>query len=263
MPLVVPILLLLTGLQPSGPAPLPGEAVVRAAYAKTAGKWFHAAQWVQRTTMQGEQRVETWYVTLQPPGFMRVDVAPGVTGRAIIYRNDSSYNYGKGALRTAGPEVQPLFVLLHDLHSAKPEKTIAMLKTYGFDLSKTHEQKFEGATVVVVGALAGDSSSNQFWLDKQKMVLVRLIERNGANPQLPLDARISNYSKAGAGWLEQTVKMYLGGQLTTVQEYTGVVVDPKMEATLFDPRPYRLPNWVKGAKDIFGGVPNMALPGGH
>jgi hypothetical protein len=36
-------------------------------------------------------------------------------------------------------------------------------------------------------------------------------------------------------------------------------VDPR----LFDPIPYRLPQWVHGAPDIFGKVPNMALPGGN
>jgi hypothetical protein len=263
---MVPVLSLLALLTPFAPgrpaaAPLPGEAVVRSAVAMYAGKWYKAAQWVQRTSQQGAMREETWYTSLQPPGFLRYDVAPATTGRALIYRNDSLYQFGKGQLRGRAPDVQPLFVLLHDLHSAKPEKTIAMLKKYRFDLSRTHERTWDGARVIVVGALAGDSTSNQFWLDKKKMVLVRLIERNGSDPRRPLDARISGYEKAAGGWLERTVAIFLGRDLTTLQEYTDVTIDPKIEPGLFEPLPYHLPQWVNGAKDIFGNVPNMNLPG--
>lgn len=262
---VVPILFLLARFAPAAPAPapLPGEAVVRSAYRMYAGKWFRAAQWVQRTSQRGAQHEETWYTSSQPPGLLRYDVAPGTTGRALLYRNDSLYQFGKGQLRGKAPDVQPLFVLLRDLHSAAPEKTIAMLKKYRFDLSRAHEAMWDGARVIVVGALAGDSTANQFWLEKKRMVLVRLIERNGADPRAPLDARISGYAKAAGGWLERTVAIFLGRELTTLQEYTDVVIDPKPEPGLFEPLPYHLPQWVNGAKDIFGGVPNMTLPGGH
>lgn len=261
----VPILILLARLVPgaSASAPLPGEAVVRSAYNMYVGKWYRGAQWVQKTSQRGAEHEETWYAASQPPGMLRFDVAPGTTGRALIYRNDSLYQFGKGQLRGKAPDVQPLFVLLHDLHSAKPEKTIEMLRKYRFDLNKTHERTWGDARVIVVGALAGDSTSNQFWLDKKKMVLVRLIERNGADPRRPLDARISAYEKAGGGWLERTVAVFLGRDLTTLQEYTDVVINPTFEAGLFEPLPYHLPQWVKGAKDIFGGVPNMNLPPGH
>jgi hypothetical protein len=257
------LMLLLAGAGRMADAQLPGEAVVRAAYRSSGAKWFHTAHWVQRTTLRDDGRVETWYVTLQPPGMLRVDVAPGVTGRLLLSRNDSTYNFGKGRLRSAAPDVQPLFVLLHDLHSARPEKTIKMLHDYGFDLSKTHEQDWDGVRVIVVGAAAGDSTSDQFWLEKRRMVLVRLIERNGADPRRPLDARIGNYEKAGSGWLEQSVALYLGGQLSTLEEYSDVKVDAALEPGIFTPLPYRLPQWVHGAPDIFGNVPNMALPGGH
>jgi hypothetical protein len=261
---LIALLLISTAFPVPTTAPSPGADVVRAAYRSSGGKWFHTAQWVQRTTTPlGANKLETWYVTVQPPGLTRIDVAPGVTGRLLLYRNDSSYTYGKGQLRSASPETLPLYVLLHDLHSAPPARTIKMLTDYGFDLKLTHEQQWQGARVIVVGAAAGDMASNQFWLEKKRMILVRLIERNGSDPRRPLDAQISGYEKAGAGWLERTVRLELGGQLSSVEEYTDVVVDGAVEPHLFDPSPYRLPAWVKGAPDIFGKVPNMALPGGH
>ncbi len=260
---VVPLFILLSGAHASAVAPTPGELVVRRAYKMYGGQWFKNAQFVQRRTLPLERRVETWYVSLQPPGLARVDVAPGATGRAVVYRNDSSYSFGKGQLRARVVDVQPLAVLLHDLHSSPPESTIAMLKKFNFDLTKTHERMWQGQRVIVVGARYDEAGPNQFWLEKKRMVLVRLIEQNGADPARPLDAQIGEYEKAGKGWLEHSVRIFLGGQLTTIDDYSSVAVDGTLEPGLFEPLPYHLPRWVRGANDIFGGVPNIALPGGH
>ena len=260
---VMPLLMLLSTANARMLAPTPGELIVRAAYRMYGGHWFRNAQFVQRTAFPIDGRTETWYVTLQPPGLSRADVAPAATGRAIIYRNDSSYSFGKGQLRVHGPDVQPLMVLLHDLHSSPPDTVIAMLKKYNFDLTKTHERMWQGVRVIVVGALYDDAGSNQFWLEKKRMILVRLIQRNGSDVNRPLDAQIGEYEKAGAGWLEHSVKVYLGGVLTTTEDYSSVAIDGTLEPGLFEPLPYRLPQWVHGARDIFGGVPNLALPGGH
>ena len=260
------MLSILTSLLTLAPGPvrapvLPGESVVRTAYHQYAGKWFTTATYTQRTHLLLEQRIETWYVALQLPGLTRIDVAPGATGRAILYRNDSTYEFGHGQLRAATPGVQPLYVLLHDLHSQAPDKTIRMLTHFGFDLRKTHDITWQGQRVIVIGASAGDTTSNQVWLEQKRMVLVRLIEHNAADPRRPLDARVSDYQRAGGGWLEGTVKIFLGGTLTTEQVNSNVRINQPLEPDLFEPVPYHLPRWVQGAKDLFGGLPNMALPG--
>lgn len=258
---IVSLLVMFAGHRPTSPPVLPGELVVRSAYNQYGGKWFKTALFVQKTMLEG--RVETWYEALQTPGMVRIDVAPAVTGRALLYRNDSLYEFGKRTLRSAGPGVQPLFVLLHDLHSDPPAKTIAMLRRFGFDLRKTHERTWDGERVIVVGALAGDTVSNQFWLEKKRMILVRLLEKNGADPTRPLDARVTGYERAGAGWLERSVRMFLGGQLSTVEEYTNVKIDVALEPDLFQPLPFHLPRWVGPGEDLFGGLPNNPLVGGH
>jgi hypothetical protein len=261
MPVVLALLCSL--LTPVRPAPTPGEAVVRRAWALGHTKWFHTATFVQRTVLPLQQRVETWYESLDVPGKLRIDVAPAMTGRAVIYRNDSTYEFGRGQLRAATPGVEPLLVLLHDLHTQEPAKTIAMLKRYGFDLSRTHETTWEGAPVIVVGAWNGDSTSNQFWLEKSRLLLVRLIERNGSDPRRPLDAHVGGYTPAGGGWLERSLRLYLGGELTTAEDYADVVIDPRLPPEIFEPVPYRIPAWVGSAEDVYGHVPNALPPGIH
>lgn len=246
------------------PAPeLPGEAVIRAAYERYAGKWFHTVTYIQRTTFPDKQprmgQLETWYTAIELPRKMRVDVGPATTGRALIYRNDSLYNYGRGTLQTAAPSFDPLLTLLGNLHTQAPATTAAELKKY-FDLRKSYETRWLGRSVIVVGAVPGDTTSNQFWLEKERMLLVRVIQANASNPRAPLDARINDYQAAAGGWLEHNIRVYLGGHLSEIEDYTSIKINPVLEAGLFNPRPYRLPKWVNGAPDVFGGVPAIPLP---
>ena len=52
---------------------------------------------------------------------------------------------------------------------------VAAMKQGGFDLSKRHERVYNGRPVIVMGALEGDSTSAQVWLDKERFAVVRII----------------------------------------------------------------------------------------
>ena len=52
---------------------------------------------------------------------------------------------------------------------------LALSKQGGFDLSKRHERLYNGRSVIVIGALEGDSTSAQFWLDREHFTVVRII----------------------------------------------------------------------------------------
>src|SRR5581483_753961 len=130
---MIPTVALMALLAGAGAPATPGETVVRDVYAATHGKWFTDAMVVSRvTSMVSQNKVETWYESIKAGGFVRIDVAPALTGRATIYRNDSTYAIGKSTLRSSVSGSLPLFVLLYALHSVAPERTILTLRKYGF-----------------------------------------------------------------------------------------------------------------------------------
>ena len=43
-------------------------------------------------------------------------------------------------------------------------------------MTQIHEEKWEGQDVYVVGAAKGDLKSKQFWIEKNRLLFVRLIE---------------------------------------------------------------------------------------
>jgi hypothetical protein len=239
-------------LSPAGPplGPPSGEAVIRAAYARYAGKWPRTITYVQQTEDMGTDRPQTWYTALELPGKLRVDIAPMGVGRALLIRGDSVYAYGAGQLRSASRQPNPVLLLTHDLHTQPPERTIAALKALGFDLTKSHEDSWVGRPMLVVGAAKGDSVSDQFWFDKERMVVVRLIANRRA-----FEARIAEYKRFGGGWIEGTVETWNRGRLVRKQENTDIKVGMKHEAGLFDPGSYVVPKWVGALIDVFGKVP--------
>ncbi len=247
--IVTPILLLATALL-GGPVP-DGDAVVRAAHAKYAGKWPTSYTYLQKTLLP-DGRLETWYTAVQLPGLQRVDVAPALTGRAMIYRRDSLYTYGARKTKTRSWWPNSFLTLLGDIHVAPPAETSRRLRQFGYNMAKTHEEVWQGKRVIVVGALAGDLKSKQFWLEKDRLILVRLIEPNAADPRRPLDAHIEGYEKAGGGWMERTIRIHLGGQIAQLEEVNDLQLNVRHDMSMFDPGPYQLPEWVGPLQDIWG-----------
>ena len=226
-----------------------GEAVIRAAHAKYAGKWHQTMTFVQKTTFP-DRPTETWYEAMELPGKLRIDVAPTSSGRTTIFRNDSLYGYNQGTLRGGRPFVHSMLVLLGDMHVLAPEQTIAKLKALGFDLSKSYDTKWNGKDVVVVGATAGDTTSKQFWLEKDRMLVVRLIEPAG---QRLMDAHFGKYEKEGDAWVEREILIYMNGKLAQSEEYTQVKTNVKHEPGLFEPVAVsKSPAWVGEGKVVFG-----------
>ncbi len=227
-------------VQLATPAPSDGADVVRAAHARYAGKWFTTMTFVQKTTFPGN-RLETWYEAMELPGKLRIDIAPAASGRGMLFRNDSLYPFVSGKARPPRALKHSMLILLHDIHVVSPEVTIANLQGLGFDLTKTHETRRDGKDLIVVGALEGDTTSKQFWMEKDRLLLVRLIEPNGAGG---MDASFGDYTKHGNAWIEGTIRVLQGGKLAQLEEYTEIKTGMRHEAGLFDPTRSERPAWI-------------------
>lgn len=253
--MVLFLLLLLGGSAPLT-AQMSGETVLRIMHDRYASSWPRTLTWVQKTSLAAG-RIETWYTALSLPGRMRVDVGPALTGRAMISRDDSLYQFGGKRFRGASYSPNALLILSQDVYTEPPTRTAARLRSLRFNLAKTHETTWEGKPVIVVGALAGDTLSSQFWVEKDRMLLARVIEVNASDPLRPLDARFESYARAGGGWVAQRIVLLLGGRVVQQEEVTRVKTGMKQEAGLYDPKQYRLPAWVGAGDDIFGGMPSL------
>jgi hypothetical protein len=231
-----------TRAQPRTPDPASGEELVRMMHDRYAGKWYRTMTFVQKTTM-ANGTVETWYESLKLPGHLRIDIAPLDSGRVLLFRNDSLYQLQHGVVNAARATIHPLMVLGFDVYGDPAETTIGKLKRLNFDLTRIHTGEWQGKTVWIVGAAAGDDRSNQFWVDQDRLLFVRMI-RVSAQGAVS-ETQFNKYVAAGNGWVAPEVLAFSNGQQGTKEEYSDIKSNVTLPDELFDPNRYVKPAWVK------------------
>jgi hypothetical protein len=244
----IPCLLLaalLTHPLPSAAAtpPRTGADLIRQMRERYDGKWYRTLTFIQKTTLPNGT-VETWYEAIMAPGKLRIDIAPLDSMNTMIFRNDSIFDFRKGKLTRSKALVHPLMVLGFDVYVQPVETTLRQLESLKFDLSKLHETTWEGRSTYVVGAVAGDSTSPQFWIDKERLIFVRSLEPSQKTPSTMLDTRFQKYRKMGGGWLELEVLFLAGGEVKMREEYTEPKIDVELDPALFDTERWTPPTWI-------------------
>jgi hypothetical protein len=222
--------------------PTTGTQVLERMHAAYAGKWYHALTFVQRTTRHPNDTtttVATWYEAIRAPSSLRIDLDSATSGNGTIYTADSSYSVraGKVTPRAGG---NPFLPLIEGVYTQAIERTVRDMAQYKVDLSRIRADHWDGHPVWVVGAASpSDTTSPQFWVDTDRLVLLRMIVPFG-------DVHLGGYEHVGEGWLATRVEFYSGGVLRQLEEYRDWKADPSLSPDLFDPTKWSTaPHWAK------------------
>ncbi|HET9985739.1 MAG TPA: hypothetical protein VFQ38_19230 [Longimicrobiales bacterium] len=215
------------------------EQLVRAMHDRYAKTWYRTLsfkQTVTRTAPDGTQAPkEVWAEYAEIPGKLRIDLAESYNGNGVIYANDSLYVFRDGALARKSARRNPLLVLGFDVYGQSPERTLQVLREEKFDLSKLHTDSWQGRPVYVVGADAGDLHSPQFWVDRERLLFVRLLEPQAQDTTKTSDIRFDDYRPLGKGWISPTVVFLVDGKEAMREEYFDMKADPALPAGALDP----------------------------
>ncbi|MEO8138510.1 MAG: hypothetical protein ABI742_02635, partial [Gemmatimonadota bacterium] len=235
--LLTSLLLGLTSTHAAPPGAYPdGEALISAMHDRYAGKWYNTLTFVQTTTLtKPALRSETWYEAARIPGMLRIDIAPLDSANTLYFRNDSVYRVAQGKLRGGRPFVHPLMVLGFDVYADPIETTLGKLKGLGFDLSKIREGSWQGRRTYIVGAAEGDTTSAQFWIDRERLVFVRMLEPSKDGKGGVEETQFNRYQKLGLGWIAIEVTFTVNGELLQKEEYADARADVVLPDGLFDP----------------------------
>lgn len=248
--LLLPLVLLLAAgaparLSPGNPS---GEGLVRKMHDRYARSWYRTLTFSQTTSFPGKP-AETWYEAGAIPGRLRIDVAPLDRRNAFMYVGDSAYSFRGGKRVAARKDRNLLMTLGFDVYGQDPAITLAQIRESGVDLTRGHEREWQGRPVHVVGAVQGDTTSTQFWVDKERLVFVRLIEqrKNPAKPDAPaalLDVEFNRYQKLGGGWIAPEVVIRVNGKEVQREEYSDMKANVTLPPTLYDTEQYHPPEWI-------------------
>src|SRR5260221_9970414 len=145
------------------------DELVQAMQKKYAKSWYKTATFVQKTTnidKDGNKKVETWYEAMSLPGSLRIDFTPIKDGNGILFTNYQLYTFKGGKVDMNRPYVHPLMILGFDIYRMPMADAIEKLKGLKFDLSIEREDVWQGRTVYVVCAGAGELDSARIWIVK-------------------------------------------------------------------------------------------------
>ena len=208
------------------------------------GHIYRTLTFVQTTTRPGQPDA-TWYESCELPGKLRIDIAPLDSQRVVVFRNDTLSSARLGQPVRRSPFFHGLLYLLGDVFVAPAESSAAKLAAHDFDLAKLHEGTWDGRAVWIVGAAAGDSTSPQFWVDQERLYVVRLIERAQGPQGGTTDARMTRHEQVGGVWVEKEIHFFVNGVERQGEIYNDIRVNTPFEAGLFDAEPYRRPGWIR------------------
>lgn len=219
-----------------------GEAVLRAMHEHYAKDWYDTLTFEQKSiTHQGDsaEKIEIWHEALKLPGKLRIDIGQRDAGNGMLVADGTLTRFQNHEVTTSRPFVHMLLVLGFDVYRQTPETTIVQIKGEDFDLAKIHEDTWDGKPVYVVGADKGDLKTKQFWIDKESLLFVRLIEPDSKEPAKINDTRFEDYRRLSVGWVAARVEFYVDGHLVFSEIYSDVKVNPKLDSSLFDAKRFQ------------------------
>jgi hypothetical protein len=228
---------------------LTGQGVVEAMHARYLGKWYTTMTFRQKTSRllaSGKWNVQTWYEAMKLPGRLRIDFDPVSAGNGVLYARDSQFVVQNGRLLRGDPGINPLLLLGFDVYTATVAHTTTRLRREGFDLALVHETTFQGKPMIVVGATKGDYNRKQFWIDKERLLFVRMLEPTPRDTATMQDIRFVNYEPRGTAWLAPRVEIWSEGKLVFFEDYDDIRVNVDLDDPLFQPRQWRTAkHWTK------------------
>ena len=229
-----------------------GAALLTAMHDRYAKDWYETLSFQQDAITHhddGKDTKEIWYEAAQLPGKLRIDITspngdpqagyqPGTAlkgdSHGMLVADGNITIFKNGVVETQQPFVHMLLVLGFDVYKQPAETTIEQVKKEGFDLSKMHEESWEGETVYVVGADKGDLKTKQFWISKKRLLFVRLIQPDRQEPTKTSDSRFEDYKKLSVGLVAARVEFFVDGRNVFSEIYANMKANPKIDAAFFD-----------------------------
>jgi hypothetical protein len=131
--------------------------------------------------------------------------------------------------------VNPLMLLTADVYVAPVATILRGLDSLDVDHSIIRNAEWEGEPVYVVGAKAGDSTSNQMWVDRNHLRLVRFIQQSKMGERtIVSDIRVRNYKDIQGFEVPTEFLVLRNGRPFWREQYADVKVNEEFPPGTFD-----------------------------
>ncbi|MDQ6690404.1 MAG: outer membrane lipoprotein-sorting protein [Gemmatimonadota bacterium] len=214
------------------------SSVLRAMHDLYAGKYLKTMRFLQNNTAYsstGQEQHTQWYEHLELPGKLRIAFLPATQRSGLVQVDDKVASFDNGIRVDFRPSVNPLLLLTADVYTAPTSTIVRGLDSLNVDTDLFRTDEWEGHPVYVIGAKAGDSTSNQMWVDAERLVLLRFIQR-GKNAERPMvsDMRVKTYKDIQGYQVPTEFLVLRNGRPWWREEYANVRINDEFPAGTFD-----------------------------
>jgi hypothetical protein len=213
-----------------------GKVLLAAMHTRYEQSWYRTVTFEEQAVTRnpdGTHKTETWWEALIVPGKLAIHIGAPESGTGHLFNDGTLTTFRDGKIASTRPFVHMLLVLGFDVYRQPPETTIKECTDQGIDLNKIHEEMWLGREVYVVGADRGDLKSKQFWVEKQRLLFVRLLQPDQTDPKKMDDYRFGDYVRVGGGWIAARVDFYTGGMDNFYETYSDIKGNPKLDPARF------------------------------
>ena len=225
-----------------------GEGLLRAMHDRYQATWYSTLTFTQKTTTykpDGASKVDMWHEAALLPGKLRIDFGEPSDGNGALFVDGTVTLFRGGKVSGSRVNVNILLVLGFDVYRQPPETTFNVVKGEGYDLTKLREDVWEGRPAYVVGADKGDLTSKQFWVEKDTLLFVRVIEPSQNDPKTLDDIRFLDYRKLEGGWVAARVEVMVSDKIVFTEEYSDIQTNDMLDPATFDPGQFSRTHWEK------------------
>ena len=222
----------------SGIAVTTSSGLIKAMHDRYDGKYLKTMSFLQNNTAYtatGQEQKSQWYEHLEIPGKLRIAFLPATQRSGMVQVDDRVATFDNGIRVDFRPSVHPLLLLTADVYVNPITATMRGLDTLNVDSELVRTDEWEGHPVYVVGAKAGDSTSNQMWVDKDHLRLVRFIQRSKSGDRtIVSDMRVQNYKEIQGFEVPTEFLFFRNGRPVWREQYADVKVNEVFPTGTFD-----------------------------
>jgi hypothetical protein len=219
--------------------------------------WVRGCVAIETSASFRSGREDRWHEIACAPGLRRIDLFPADSLSGLLFRHDSLYEMKAGLVAHSRALSHPLSILMYDAASAPLAETVGRLEMAGFDLSNLRLSTWQERPAYVIGGGGEtDRTSTQFWVDVERLVLVRLIEstpREDAKPGDPPLVRevwLDDYVATGNHWFPGQLSFFRNGERFLVEKMSVIATGITVDSSAFLPVPWVQPIWLAGSRAV-------------
>lgn len=168
------------------------------------------------------------------PGKLRVTLLPASIRSGYVRDRQRLAVFERGRKVLSVNRVDLAMLLAYDVFAQSVDTTIMWLDSAHVRFGLLRRGELDGRRVWVVGALEGDTTSAQFWVDAERWRVVRVIQREPQTPNEISDTRFTDFTEVLSVPVPLRIEVRRGGRVALRQDIFDVAVNPSLPSRAFD-----------------------------